>query len=108
MSIFVVGMLVVLIQQGIQFFMSADILKFAIVPGLAFWLLISGLIALRISRKFMGFVKIAETVLRLLVGPTSRISICARRPGRHAARTSCLTLAFCISATNNTESFSKS
>jgi hypothetical protein len=62
LSIFVVGMLVVLIQQGIQFFMSADILKFAIVPGFAFWLLISGLIALRISRKFMGFVQIAETV----------------------------------------------
>ncbi|WP_345891114.1 putative type VI secretion system effector [Burkholderia sp. Ax-1719] len=69
LSIFVVGMLVVLIQQGIQFFMSADILKFAIVPGLAFWLLISGLIALRISRKFMGFVKIAETVFRTFGWP---------------------------------------
>jgi hypothetical protein len=69
MSIFVVGMLVVLIQQGIQFFISADILKFAIVPGLAFWLLISGLIAFRISRKFMGFVKIAETVFRTFGWP---------------------------------------
>lgn len=60
-SLYVAVMLALLIQQGVGFF-TVDIFKFVVLPGIAFWLLISGIMAFRISRKFMGFVRIAETI----------------------------------------------
>ncbi|NIE62652.1 putative type VI secretion system effector [Burkholderia sp. Ax-1719] len=68
MSLYAAVMIVLLIQQGFSFF-TADTLKFVVLPGIAFWLLISGIMAFRISRKFMGFVKIAETIFRTFGWP---------------------------------------
>ncbi|WP_027818429.1 putative type VI secretion system effector [Paraburkholderia bannensis] len=68
MSLYAVVMIVLLIQQGFDFF-TADIVEFGLLPGLGLSLLITGIMAFRVSRKLMGFVKIAETIFRTFGWP---------------------------------------
>ncbi|NIF54247.1 putative type VI secretion system effector [Burkholderia sp. Ax-1724] len=83
--LYAAGMIVMLIQQGASFFLRADMVKFFILPGIVFWLLISGLMAFRISRKFMGFVRIAETIFATFGWPDVE-NIDLRKTSRESRR----------------------
>ncbi|RQG99336.1 putative type VI secretion system effector [Paraburkholderia dinghuensis] len=55
--------LMTLLQRGLDFFLRTNF-PFMLMLILPCWMLISGFFAFRTSRKFMGFVKIAETIFK--------------------------------------------
>lgn len=55
--------LIFLIQSGLKILLNTDIQIFFLTM-LAFWIVISAVMAFRVSRKFMGFVRIAELIFK--------------------------------------------
>lgn len=56
-------LLVVVMQRGLQTLLDTDIQLF-LLTMFAFWIAISAVMGFRVSRKFMGFVRIAETIFK--------------------------------------------
>ncbi|MBN3802076.1 hypothetical protein GXB81_03245 [Paraburkholderia sp. Ac-20336] len=76
--------ILLMLREGHKFFSNED-MPFMLLMVFAFWMLISGLMAFRISRKFMGFVRIAETIFATFGWPDVE-NIDLRKTSRESRR----------------------
>jgi hypothetical protein len=60
--------LLFVMQEGFGILLNAD-MQFGLLIVFAFWILISAMMAFRVSRKFMGFVRIAELIFKTFGWP---------------------------------------
>jgi hypothetical protein len=60
---FLIHLLFLVMQRGLRALLDEN-MQFGLLIGLAFWIPVSTVMAFRVSRKLMGFVRIAEVIFR--------------------------------------------